>query len=267
MTLSEACIHVLNTPDALEKVRLTYQYAKDWQQGRITTIGAAPVADFPARPDKPELLAPKDMPRRRLGSEAGRIALIHAIAHIELNAIDLAWDIMVRFAHEDLPKEFYDDWVKVAFDEAVHFELLNDRLSDFDATYGDHPAHNGLWDAAYQTRDDLMARCALVPMVLEPRGLDTAPPTIEKLKRQGDDKTAAIMERIGFEEIAHVRAGTSWFNFMAERRGLDPITTYHKLIKERFKGGLKAPFNDKAREQAGLMRAYYEPLSTTGTSA
>lgn len=267
MHLCDACVDVLHTADALEKVRRTYKYVEEWQQGRITEIGCATPPDIPKRPAKPDLLAPRDMPRRRLGSEAGRIALIHAIAHIELNAIDLAWDIMVRFAHEDLPKDFYDDWVKVAYDEAVHFELLNDRLADFGLTYGDHPAHNGLWDTAYKTRDDLLARCALVPMVHEPRGLDTTPQTVERLRRMGDDKTADIMERIGFEEIAHVRAGTRWFNYMAERRNLDPVATYQKLFRERFMGTLKPPFNKVARDQAGLTADYYEPLSNCQSSA
>ncbi|MDV7339418.1 ferritin-like domain-containing protein [Terasakiella sp. A23] len=267
MTLCDAALDVLTTADPLKKVSLTYSYVKDWEESRITKIGSATPPDQPARPDKPEVCAPRDMPRRRLGSEAGRIALIHAIAHIELNAIDLAWDIMVRFQYEDLPKEFYDDWVRVAYDEAVHFELLNDRLSDFGATYGDFPAHNGLWDAAYQSKDDIMMRCALVPMVLEPRGLDTTPPTVDRLRRMEDHKTADIMERIGFEEIAHVRAGTHWFNHMAERRGLDPVETYQKIIKENFKGGLKAPFNTEARNQAGLTPDYYEPLSNLEASA
>jgi len=201
------------------------------------------------------------MPRRRMGSREGRVALIHAIAHIELNAIDLAWDIIARFTHEDLPRDFYDDWVKVAYDEAVHFNLLNTRLHDFDAAYGDCPAHNGLWDAAYKTRHDLMARCALVPMVLEPRGLDTTPPTVAKLRGLNDHKTADIFERIAEEEIPHVAAGTRWFTYMAEKRTVDPIPTYHTLVKTLFKGTLKAPFNEPARTQAGLLPDYYIPLS------
>lgn len=261
MTLTKAACDVLNTADAKEKVRRTYIYTQQWQNGDISDIGDALPPDHPARPDKPELRSPKDMPRRRLGSEAGRIALIHAIAHIELNAIDLAWDIMARFAHEDLPKAFYDDWVQVAYDEAVHFELLEDRLNDFDVSYGDHPAHNGLWDAAYSTRDDLMARCALVPMLLEPRGLDTTPQTVERLRRMGDDKTADIMDRIGFEEIAHVQAGTRWFNYLAKCRDLNPQETYQTFVRERFKGTLKSPFNTEARNQAGLSEDYYIPVS------
>ncbi len=261
MTLCEAACHVLNTAEADEKVRLTFDYVQAWNDGKIAEVGRMSPPDHPARPEKPALLYPRDMPRRRLGSLAGRTALIHAIAHIELNAIDLAWDIMARFEYENLPRAFFDDWVKVAYDEAVHFKLLTERLADLDHAYGDLPAHNGLWDAASQTSDDLMARCALVPMLLEPRGLDTTPPTVEKLRRGGDDKTADIMHRIGHEEIDHVAAGTRWFNYLAEKRQLDPVTTYHEFIRNRYKSDLKAPFNKEARDQAGLTPEYYEPLS------
>lgn len=261
MTLCDAALAVLKTADPLEKVRLTFLYYDQWLSGEISDIGQQTPPDHPARPDRPPLLSPRDMPRRRLGSREGRVALIHAIAHIELNAIDLAWDIIARFTHENLPCDFYRDWVKVAYDEAVHFELLNNRLQDFDARYGDCPAHNGLWDAAYKTRHDLMARCALVPMVLEPRGLDTTPPTVAKLRDLGDDTTADILARIGEEEIPHVAAGTRWFTHMANKRGLDPIPTYHDLVRTLFKGTLKAPFNELARTQAGLLPEYYIPLS------
>jgi len=261
MTLSEAACIILNTADAHLKVRRTYEYVDAWKNGTITEVGDQQPPDTPGRPTKPQLCSPKEMPRRRLGTESGRIALIHAIAHIELNAIDLAWDIMARFTHEDMPKEFFDDWIEVAFDEAVHFELLNNRLKDFDIQYGDHPAHNGLWDAAYSTRDDIMARCALVPMLLEPRGLDTTPQTVERLRRMEDAKTADIMERIGFEEIAHVRAGTRWFNYIAERRGLNPQNTYQGFVRERFNSVLKSPFNTEARNDAGLTADYYMPVS------
>ncbi len=261
MTLTNAAYHVLNTPEADEKVRLTFVYAEQWQKGEISEVGTTAPPDHPARPQKPELLNPRDMPRRRLGTQAGRTALIHAICHIELNAIDLAWDMVARFTYEDLPKAFFEDWVQVAYDEAVHFQLLNDRLKDFNATYGDYPAHNGLWDAAQKTQDDIMARCALVPMLLEPRGLDTTPPTVERLRRLGDEKTANIMARIGTEEIPHVAAGTRWFNYMTEKRGLNPQKTFQTFVRKRFKGVLKAPFNVKARNEAGLTEDYYLPVS------
>ncbi len=267
MHLCAAACDVLKTANATEKVEKTFQYVQAWKDGSINEVGHQTPPDHPARPQKPDILNPRDMPRRRLGSESGRIALIHSIAHIELNAIDIAWDIMARFEYENLPKSFFDDWVQVAYDEAVHFQLLNDRLADFDTTYGDLPAHAGLWDAAFKSRHDLMARCALVPMVLEPRGLDTTPPTVEKLRRMGDEKTAAILERIGVEEIPHVAAGTRWFNHMAQRRNVDPIATYHNLIRSLFNTKLKGPFNKQARDQAGLTPDYYEPLSKEAGAA
>lgn len=266
-SLSDAACEILKTPDAQEKVRLSFLHARAWKEGHITEIGTCAPPETPARPQRPELLSPAQMPRRRLGSERGRIALIHAIAHIELNAIDLAWDMIVRFSYENFPKDYYDDWVQVAEDEARHFQLLNDRLADFDHCYGDLPAHNGLWEAALKTSDDMMARCAHVPMVLEPRGLDTTPPTVKRLRTMGDPKTADIIERIGFEEIAHVRAGTRWFTYMAQQRGLDPVSTYHDFVRKFFKKGLKPPFNKEARDLAGLTPDFYEPLSHVNGAA
>jgi len=259
--LCDAACEILNTQDANEKVRLSFLYSKAWKDGLIKDVGQRIPPLHAARPLKPELISPTTMPRRRLGSEMGRISLVHAIAHIELNAIDLAWDIIARFTSENLPKEYYNDWVQVAEDEARHFQMLNNRLADFDHTYGDLVAHNGLWDAAIKTKDDLMARLTLVPMILEPRGLDTTPPTVERLHRMGDHQTADIMEQIGREEIPHVRAGTSWFIYMSERRGLEPIPTYHNYVRKLFKGGLRPPFNKEARSQAGLTPDFYEPLT------
>jgi uncharacterized ferritin-like protein (DUF455 family) len=265
--LSSAACDILQTGDAQEKVRLTFLYAKSWLDGHIIDVGEQTPPNEPTRPLHPILMIPTAMPRRRLGTEMGRIALIHAIAHIELNAIDLAWDIIARFSTEKLPKEFYDDWVQVAQDEARHFQMLNNRLADFNKTYGDLPAHNGLWDTAVKTHDDLMARLALVPLLLEPRGLDTTPPTVNKLRTMGDDQTADIMEQIGFEEISHVRAGIRWFTYMAERRNLDPVRSYHHYVRKHFKGGLKAPFNKEARERAGMTQDFYEPLTNSTGAA
>lgn len=261
LSLTQAACDVLNTANPQEKVRRTFHYVSLWQDGHITEIGDKTPPRHPARPKKPELLNPRDMPRRRPGTTQGRIAFIHSITHIELNAIDIAWDMIARFKSDHFPKEFYDDWVQVAYDEAVHFQLLNDRLADFDATYGDCPAHNGLWDAALDSMDDVMARCALVPMLLEPRGLDTTPSAVKKLRNIGDDKTADIMQRIGMEELPHVAAGTRWFNFEAKRRGLDAPKTYQDYIRSRFNGILKSPFNEEARTKAGLTPDYYIPVS------
>ena len=257
-TLSDAAYRVLSEPAPDEKVRLTHAYARAWTNGAIADVGDARPPDRPARPARPELKRPGDMPNRTKGGVKGRIALVHAIAHIELNAIDLGWDIIARFAHEDLPRAFFDDWVQVAEDEARHFEMLQKRLVELDATYGDLPAHDGLWEAATDTADDLAARLALVPMLLEARGLDTTPATVARLERNGDATTAAIMAEIGEDEIAHVAAGVRWFEHLCANRGLVPVATFHDLVKTRFKGQIKPPFNTDARSRAGLSRAYYE---------
>jgi len=183
------------------------------------------------------------MPKRKPGGAAGRIAVIHAIAHIELNAIDLAWDIVARFTGEDMPRGFYGDWVQVAVDEADHFDLLDQRLTDLGAAYGDLPAYDGLWEAAETTADDLLARLALVPMVLEARGLDTTPQAVRRFRAGGDDDTADILARIAEEEIPHVAAGVRWFRFLCARRGIDAVATFHALTRQNFNGHLKPPFN------------------------
>ncbi|MCW9033131.1 MAG: ferritin-like domain-containing protein [Rhodospirillales bacterium] len=256
-SLCEAACIVLNEPTPSEKVAKTRLYAQAWRQREITEVGSASPPDHPARPNKPELLAPREMPKRKTGSKAGKIALLHAIAHIELNAIDIAWDAVARFGPE-MPKEFSDDWVMVADDEATHFQLLVDRLSSFDAAYGDHPAHNGLWDTATKTSDDVMRRMGLMPMLFEARGLDTTPASVERLTRQGDDETATIMARICEDEISHVAAGVKWFEHLAEQRGLEPIETFKTLVTQNTKTALKPPYNTEARDRAGMNRCYYE---------
>lgn len=197
------------------------------------------------------------MPKRSRGGGKRRTALIHAIAHIELNAIDLAWDAVARFASSDLPKAYYDDWVQVAVDEAKHFDLLNTRLHQLDAAYGDFPAHNGLWEAAVKTNSDVLERMALVPMILEARGLDTTPASVDRLRLNGDNETASIMDLIGREEIDHVAAGVRWFEYVCKKRSLEPISTFHELREKNLKGTLKPPFNQAARDQAGMNPAYY----------
>jgi uncharacterized ferritin-like protein (DUF455 family) len=203
------------------------------------------------------------MPRRRAGgSHAHRIALLHAIAHIELNAIDLAWDLVARFAREDLPREFFDDWVAVAAEEAKHHALLALRLAALGAAYGDLPAHDGLWEAAQATAHDLLARLAVVPLVLEARGLDVTPGMIERLRRFDDGESAAVLQVIYDDEIGHVAAGRRWFEWLCRRRGVAPAATYQALVRAHFKGALKPPFNRAGRDAAELPAAFYEPLAT-----
>ena len=224
--------------------------------------GAAVPPDRPARPERPLLRPPREVPRRRITSGLPRrVALLHAIAHIEMNAIDLAFDIVARFAHEDLPRGFFNDWVAVGEDEARHYTMLAERLGELGAAYGDLVAHDGLWQAATGTADDLLARLAVVPLVLEARGLDVTPAMIGKLRAAGDDKSADILQVIHDEEISHVAAGARWFKYLCRKRGLPPAETYVGLVRTRFKGQLKPPFNRASRDAAGFPARYYEPLA------
>jgi len=227
-------------------------------------LGRAVPPPRPARPGRPLLRPPKDMPKRRaFGSWAGRIALVHALAHIELNAIDLGWDLVARSSAEDLPRAFFDDWVGVAAEEARHFALLAGRLADFGVAYGDLPAHDGLWEAAAATADDLLARLAVVPLVLEARGLDVTPEMAARLERIGDVQTAAILQRIYRDEIGHVAVGLRWFEHLCRTCRLDPETVFHERVRRYFKGHLRPPFNHEARTAAGFPTRYYEPLAAS----
>jgi uncharacterized ferritin-like protein (DUF455 family) len=264
-TLAGAALAVLGSAEPARKVELTRSHAAAWRTGRLSGPTAARPPDRPARPDRPELRPPRDMPaRRKAGSLAGRVALLHALAHIELNAIDLAWDIVARFSAdveggEALPRSFVDDWVGVADDEARHFDLLSRRLADMGSAYGDLPAHDGLWQAARETSGDLAARLAVVPMVLEARGLDVTPAMIENLNRFGDRESADILQLIHDEEIGHVAAGRRWFDWVCARRGLEPVSAWRALVEKHFKGGLKPPFNVGSRSRADFPPEFYMP--------
>ena len=228
-------------------------------------VGRVAPPAHPARPQRPLLRPAREMPKRRaFGSLAGRIALLHALAHIELNAIDLGWDIVARFSGEDSPCAFFDDWVGVAAEEADHFALLTDRLGEFGVRYGDLPAHDGLWEAAAATADDLLARLAVVPLVLEARGLDVTPEMMARLERVGDIPSAEILRRIYRDEIGHVAIGLRWFDRLCRMRGLVPEEVFHQRVQRYFKGDLKPPFNHEARAAAGLPARYYEPLAAGG---
>lgn len=259
-TLAEHAVAVLTTADPAEKCRLTRDAAGAWTAGALDVGTCAPPLR-PARPERPELRAPRDMPKRSAGP-VGRIALMHALAHIELNAIDLAWDIVARFTGRDLPAAFYDDWVRVAVEEALHFELVAQVLAARGAAYGDMPAHDGLWEAAVSTADSLEARLAIVPLTHEARGLDTTPASIARLR--GHDDTADITEALDIiyrDEITHVAAGVRWFAWLAQRAGVEAAGAYHAILRQRYKGGLKPPFNDAARAEAGMPLAWYAPLA------
>lgn len=207
------------------------------------------------------------MPRRRGGSAAGRIALLHAVAHIELNAVDLAWDLIARFADAALPRRFYDDWVTVAAEEAKHHGLLATRLGELGAAYGDLPAHDGLWQAAQATAGDLLARLAVVPLSLEACGLDVTPEMIGRLQRSGDHASAALLEIIYADEIGHVAAGRYWFDWLCAQRGLAPPAAYQQAVRRNLKSGLKPPFNRAGREAAGLPEEFYLSLAALAAPA
>lgn len=260
-TLSEAACAILTASEPADKIALSHRFAAAWRDGTLSARGAAWPPERPARPARPELKPPRAMKRRRGGGSAeNRIALLHAIAHIELNAIDLAWDLIARFAAPDLPREFFDDWVAVADEEARHHALVSARLNELGAAYGDLPAHDGLWEAAQATAHDLLARLAVVPLVLEARGLDVTPDMIDRLTRYGDTASAAVLQVIYDEEIGHVATGHRWFRWECARRGLAPVTAYRDLVQRHYGGVLKPPFNHEARRAAGFDAAYYEGL-------
>lgn len=211
------------------------------------------------RPEKPQLVEPSKLKRRRLGSAQGRAALVHAIAHIEFNAINLALDAAYRF--RDMPGQYYRDWLSVAADEARHYQLLSTRLRSLGFEYGDFPAHNGLWETAQKTADDCLKRMALVPRVLEARGLDVTPGMIERLKAAGDEETVRVLRIILAEEVRHVKIGTHWFRVCCDHRGLDPETVFLDLLKAYFGRSIKGPFNIAARMEAGFTQREMDALS------
>jgi uncharacterized ferritin-like protein (DUF455 family) len=255
--VGDAVLRVLQSADPSAKVMAARRAAREWRQGRLVHDFHETMPDMPTRPDQPVLLDPRNMPRRGTGASVPRrIALIHALAHIEFVAIDLAFDMIGRFGSE-FPPEFTDDWMRVGAEEAMHFVLLDRRLRAMDSFYGALPAHDGLWDAAKQTAYDASARLAIVPMVLEARGLDVTLQTVERFRQQGDHMTAKVLSRIYQDEINHVSYGTKWFEYACERINLPPHGHWKQLVKTHFKGGLKPPFNDSARRAAGLTQDYY----------
>ena len=263
-TLASACRAVLFTAEPYDKVRTARAAARAWRRGELEHAFDTPMPDRPARPERPELLPASRMPKRgRGGSERGRIAMLHALAHIEFAAIDLAFDMAGRFGGQ-FPRAFVDDWIGVGAEEAMHFALLDRRLRALGSGYGALPAHDGLWEAAEATAGDALARLAVVPMVLEARGLDVTPATVERFEAAGDGRSAAILSRIYSDEIRHVRAGTKWFGYACEARRIAPVSEWKRLVRTHFRGSVKPPFNDSARDEAGLSRDYYGGLDAEG---
>ena len=263
-SVSEACRAALLTAEPYGKVKAARALARAWRRGALEHRFDMTMPDRPARPERPKLMPPSRMPKRgRAGSERGRIAMLHALAHIEFSAIDLAVDMAGRFGAA-FPRRFVQDWLAVAADEAMHFVLLDRRLRTLGAGYGALPAHDGLWEAAEGTADDPLARLAVVPMVLEARGLDVTPAMVAAFEKAGDPQSAAILRRIYRDEIRHVAVGTRWFEHGCEARGLAIVAHWQRLIRSRFRGSLKPPFNVSARLEAGLSREMYEGVAGVG---
>ena len=268
LSLRDGAARAILAADLAEKTALAQDVARRWHQRRLSLRSPldtlAPLR--PGRPEKPELVPPTQVMRRSLNSQRGRIALLHAIAHIELNAVDLALDIVARFAASPMPQSFFDGWMQVAFEEAKHFNLVRERLRALDADYGDMPAHDGLWQAAHDTRNDLTARLAVVPLILEARGLEVTPSLRAKMREAGDHDSAAVLDIIYEDEKKHVAIGAKWFRFICAREGRDPAETFRLLVRANFRGGLKPPFNDLARAAAGLTPTFYRALSSQNMS-
>jgi uncharacterized ferritin-like protein (DUF455 family) len=247
---AHACLSAASPED---KVAATFAAAAAFDRGELVIVDDAPAPEpirMPGRPEYPRLVHPRDLPRRGFGTDEGRAAFIHSIAHIEFNAIDLAWDAVYRF--RGMPAAFHADWVSVASDEARHFMMLRERLRQLGHDYGDFEAHNGLWEMAEKTAHDGLARMALVPRVLEARGLDVTPTMITKLRALGDDATADVLVVILREEVAHVAAGSRWYRWYCQRAGVDPLPRFRELLLQYAGGALHGPFNREARLAAGF---------------
>ena len=243
-----------------QKVELTYSMQKAWLSNALTLVSTSDIQSLPVpgRPVAPELVDAKDVPRRNISSLNGRLALVHAIAHIEFNAINLALDAIYRF--QQMPEQYYTDWCRVAAEEALHFSMLTEYLEGHGVAYGDYPAHNGLWEMAVKTDSDVMVRMALVPRVLEARGLDVTPGMIEKLQSTGDTQLIAILQKIFDDEIGHVKIGSFWYKTLCEERGLEPEETFLELIEEYMQGAKFGPFDTESRLEAGFSEEEMEGL-------
>ncbi len=242
--------------DVDEKLALTHEAWRTCIAGALTFSSDRPVLPIERVrfPERPELLAPRQMPRRKLTTADGVSAFFHAIAHVEFVAIYLAWDILYRF--RGMPEQFYQDWLRVADEEAQHFALIRTHLRARRVDYGDLPAHSGLWDHAKDTATDLLGRLAMVPRCMEARGLDVTPALIEKFTALGDDESVAVLTRILTDEVGHVQLGSYWFKFVCQQRGLEAEAKYRQLIDQYYVGGKpKGPFNRELRKLAGFSDA------------
>ena len=263
MNLFTRAHQCLMESDVKKKREATTQLYRDWQTGQLTfdkTLCPLQRIKDLGRPKRPDLVSPAKLKRRSLHTEYGRAALIHAITHIEFNAINLALDAVYRF--RDMPEDYYGDWLKVAKEEAYHYGLLEQRLQLMGYQYGDFPAHNGLWEMTVKTDHDVLVRMALVPRVLEARGLDVTPNMMQRLKQVDDHATVDILKIILQDEIGHVAIGSRWFHYCCKQRELDPIPTFQNLLVEYMGGGLRGELHIEARLQAGFTQTELDQLIT-----
>lgn len=250
--LFEAVHACLMEKDLNRKISQMSQLQEDWSNDLFDFSPTDTILRVPdaGRPDKPELVSPKLLPRRRLGSPEGHASLMHSIAHIEFNAVNLALDAIYRF--QTMPYEYYRDWLGVAAEETYHFQMVREHLNTLGYEYGDMPAHDGLWMTTYETDHDPLIRMALVPRTLEARGLDVTPPMISKLRSIGDKRGVEILKILLRDEIGHVEVGSRWFRYLCKERNLNPFTEFQHIIENYFHGDLRGPFNFEARQQAGF---------------
>ncbi len=268
-TISSRSVHdaaevCLMEHDIEQKITLTNTLTEHFQKGDLD-IGsnmAVRTIPEPGRPDYPILVAPRELSRRSMRDEAGRAALVHAIAHIEFNAINLALDVVYRF--RDQPRAFYADWLQVAQEEACHFKLLAAHLNKLGYAYGDFPGHNGLWEMAVETDYDVLVRMALVPRVMEARGLDVTPGIMAKFEQVGDIDMLKILTTIQRDEVGHVEIGTRWYRYFCAQRGWSALETFKQLIEKHMKGGVSGPYDTMRRKQAGFTDDELEYLEQAG---
>ena len=262
MNLFDKIDEALCTKEPQQKIALTYRLFFDWQDGLLEITHDDPVKPFAeaGRPAKPELVQPRALLKRKVTTEEGRAILIHALTHIEFNAINLALDAAYRFRH--LPDEFYKDWLSIAKEEAYHFSLLRAHLQQYGHDYGDFPAHNGLWDMAQRSADDVMMRMALVPRSLEAKGLDVTPAIQKKLLDNGDANAATLLDIIFRDEVGHVSAGNRWFRYACKQRGVDAEQTYRAILQQHREARPRPPLHHDARIDAGFSEAEIKYLET-----
>jgi len=260
--LRSAALSWLAECDVARKVAGVRRLELAWLSGQVVLEAQSSLESslaIPGRPGKPELVSPLSVKRRSMNSPQGRAILIHALAHIEFNAINLALDAVWRFP--GLPADYYSDWLRVAAEEALHFSLLADHLQSLGYAYGEFPAHDSLWEMAAKTQHDILARIALVPRTMEARGLDATPLVRAKLAQAGDGEAAAILDTILRDEIGHVAIGNRWYSYLCEQRGLEPVSTYARLAREYAAPALRGPFNLEARRAAGFSESELDALN------